>query len=116
MPHNFNKVLRCKTCNLSMVCYLKYWTSSIQDNCTSKNIFSCCGGAGISIWNNKSNQFECAECKAPKSTDPSYLGGTGTYAWPDPLSGSIPKHKSCTCGAEKTHGKNTSHSSWCDKK
>lgn len=76
------------------------------------HMFSCCGGSGVSIWNHKAGQFECAECKSPKSTDSSYLGGhtEAPYQW------ERPSVKVCTCGAEKVHGKDTGHSSWCDKK
>lgn len=36
------------------------------------------------------------------------------YPWLD-WKGWKPKEYRCTCGAEKTYGINTSHSSWCDK-
>ncbi len=74
---------------------------------------SCCGGTGISIWNHKAGQFECAECKAPKSTDPSYIGGGIAYPWPEQPSASIPKRKQCECGSEKLGS--DKHSVWCPK-
>ncbi len=36
------------------------------------------------------------------------------YPWLD-LAMWKPKRYDCTCGAEKTYGKNTTHSDWCDK-
>ena len=37
------------------------------------------------------------------------------YPWLD-FKGWKPKEYRCTCGAEKTYGKDTSHSTWCDVK
>ncbi|GAC1499938.1 MAG: hypothetical protein NVS1B10_03150 [Candidatus Saccharimonadales bacterium] len=71
---------------------------------------SCCSGKGVSVWRN--SMWECSDCGAARSNDPDYLYGNKPLTQPT----WTPKTtKVCTCGAEKTYGASTGHSSWCDK-
>jgi hypothetical protein len=57
--HKFNFTnLICERCNIS-------WTGLPVGVCTN-SVFSCCNDpVAVSLWNPKTNQFECTKCKLP---------------------------------------------------
>lgn len=76
-----------------------------------KSVTPCCADESAgSRWSPVDSVWVCNNCGTPLSNDPSYMTSRGSSNPP------FWKENVCTCGAEKTYGKSTGHSAWCDKK
>lgn len=71
----------------------------------SRFVASCCGGKGVAVW--KNNMWECSDCGAAKSNDPSYLYREEVS---DKTLASWEKPK-CECGSTKLGS--DMHSDYC---
>ena len=59
----------CGKCGLGM------FDAEFDATKCNSSVQSCCGKKGYAIWDPIGIQWNCSECGAPKSNDPSYLYG-----------------------------------------
>jgi hypothetical protein len=105
----------CDNCGLS---YNSLKAAAKQNNshngkmyeCTNNLMFSCCGGSGAAKWDQSNQTWNCSDCGAPQSTDPSYIGNNKT---PDNVPWWKQNEKKCECGSDKVGS--GGHSTWCPK-
>ncbi len=77
--------------------------------CKATAVASCCGGKGLSVWNSTVNQWECADCKSPKSNDPNYSSGKTRDEWQPPVWKKT--QTTCECGSSRVGSDR--HSDYC---